>query len=265
VLSAYQGGGEPLRPMPLEITRCLHAPGAELTPPPPPVRRGPGHVMAVDTPWPNGQVCHSCGRRPDNGLDPMVTMVPVRGGRAAPPVKAPISINPTADAFASVWATAAVGGTAATRAPARSAVGASALVRAAATVPLGVHGCPLRCLLPRCLPRQLELVVSVVVGRNRAAGATGAQSLEFCCRRTRCIRRRRRCFYFCPSCQFRHRQPCRPCRRRCSLCRRSLAFLCRGNLGLLPVLCAQGDRALRLSFEHGALVGGCYVGRGCLR
>jgi hypothetical protein len=29
-------------------------------------------------------------------------------------------------------------------------------------------------LLPRCLPRQLELVVSVVVGRNRAADATGA-------------------------------------------------------------------------------------------
>jgi hypothetical protein len=33
VLSAHQGGGEPLRPMPLEITRCLHVPGAELAPP----------------------------------------------------------------------------------------------------------------------------------------------------------------------------------------------------------------------------------------
>jgi hypothetical protein len=42
-------------------TRCLHVPGAELAPPPP-VRRGPGRVVAVDTPWPNGQVCHSCGR-----------------------------------------------------------------------------------------------------------------------------------------------------------------------------------------------------------
>jgi hypothetical protein len=166
----------------------------------------------------------------DNGLDPMVTMVPVRGGRAVRPVKAVISINPAVGASAPVWATAAVGDITATRAPARSTAGASAPVRAAATAPLGVRGCPLRRLLPRCLPRQLEL----------------------CRRRTRCIRRRR-CFYFCPCCcQFRHRQPCR---RRCSLYRRSRAFLCRGNLGLLPKLRAQDDRALRLSFRHGALVG----------
>jgi hypothetical protein len=31
---------------------------------------------------------------PDNELDPMVTMVPVRGGRVAPPVWAAISVNP---------------------------------------------------------------------------------------------------------------------------------------------------------------------------
>jgi hypothetical protein len=37
-------------------------------------------------------------------------------------------------------------------------------------------------------------------------------------------------------------------------------FLCRGNLGLLPVLRTRGDRALRLSFGHGVLVGGCCVG-----
>jgi hypothetical protein len=30
---------------------------------------------------------------PDNGLDPTVTMVPVRGGRATPPVKAMISVR----------------------------------------------------------------------------------------------------------------------------------------------------------------------------
>jgi hypothetical protein len=30
----------------------------------------------------------------DNGLDPAVTMVPVRGGRDAPPVKAAISVDP---------------------------------------------------------------------------------------------------------------------------------------------------------------------------
>jgi hypothetical protein len=48
VLSAHQGGGEPLRPMPLEITRCLHVLGAELAPPPPPVQRGPGTVWRLN-------------------------------------------------------------------------------------------------------------------------------------------------------------------------------------------------------------------------
>jgi hypothetical protein len=60
----HQGGGEPLCPMPLEITRCLREPGAEIAPPlPRPVRRGPTRVLTVDTTWPNGQACHSCGRR----------------------------------------------------------------------------------------------------------------------------------------------------------------------------------------------------------
>jgi hypothetical protein len=191
----------------------------------------------------------------------MVTMIPVRG-RAAPPVKAAISVNPAAGASAPVWAAVAIRGMATARTPARSATVASTPVRAAATAPLEVRNCPLRRLLPRCLPRQLELVVSVIVGRNKAAGATGAQSLDLCHRRTRCIRRRC-CFYFCLGCcQFRHRQPCR---RRCSLCRRSLAFLCHGNLGLLTVLRARDDRVLRLSFGHGALVGGCYVGKRLLQ
>jgi hypothetical protein len=148
---------------------------------------------------------------PNNGLDPMVTMVPVRGGRAASPVKAAISVNPAADASASVWAAAAVWGTASMHAPARSTAGVSAPIRAAATMPLGVRDCLLRHLLLRCLPRQLKLVVSVIVGRNRATSATGAQSLEL---------------YH----------------------RRSLVFLCCGNLSLLPVLRARGDRTLRLSF-----------------
>jgi hypothetical protein len=38
-------------------------------------------------------------------------------------------------------------------------------------------------------------------------------------------------------------------------------LLCRGNLGLLTVLHARGDRTLRLSFGHGVLVGSCYVGK----
>jgi hypothetical protein len=92
----------------------------------------------------------------DNGLDLMVTMVPVRGERVAPPIKTVISVNPVA------------------RATARSATGASAPVRAATTAhPLGVRGYLLCRLLPRCLPRQLKLIVSVVIGRNRAAGAIG--------------------------------------------------------------------------------------------
>jgi hypothetical protein len=111
---------------------------------------------------------------PDNGLDPMVTMVPVRGGRAAPAVKTAISVNPTADVSTPVRAAVAVGDTTAVRTPARSASGASASVRVAATAPLRVCGCPLHRMLPRCLPHQLELVVSVVIGKNIAVGATGA-------------------------------------------------------------------------------------------
>jgi hypothetical protein len=42
--------------MPLEITRCLCVPGAELAPPPPPVRRGPRRVMAIDTFGPMGKL-----------------------------------------------------------------------------------------------------------------------------------------------------------------------------------------------------------------
>jgi hypothetical protein len=82
----------------------------------------------------------------------MVTMVLVRGGRAVPPVKAAISVNPAVDASAPVWAAAAIGDTAAARTPTRSTAGVSTPVRAAATVPLGVHGYPLRRLRPRYLP-----------------------------------------------------------------------------------------------------------------
>jgi hypothetical protein len=92
---------------------------------------------------------------PDNGLDPMVTMVPVRGGRVAPPIKAAISVNLVADTSAPVWAAATVGGMTA---------GASATVWAAATAPLGVRCYPLHRLLSRCLPRQLELVIGAAVG-----------------------------------------------------------------------------------------------------
>jgi hypothetical protein len=78
---------------------------------------------------------------PDNGLDPMVTMVTVRGGRATPPVKAAISVDPAAGASVPVWA--------------------------AAIAPLGVLDCPLR--------RQLELIVGAAVDGDRAAGATACR------------------------------------------------------------------------------------------
>jgi hypothetical protein len=91
-------------------------------------------------------------------------MVPIQGRRAAPPVKAAISVDPVVDASAPVWAATAVGGMATPRAPARSAAGASAPIWAAATVPLGVHGCPLHHLLSRYHPCQLEVIVGADVG-----------------------------------------------------------------------------------------------------
>jgi hypothetical protein len=107
----------------------------------------------------------------DNDLDPMVTMIPVRRGRVAPPERATISVNPAAGASAPIWAAAAIEDTATARAPARSVAGASAPVRAATMAPLWVRGYPLRCLLPRYL-YQLELIVSVIIGRNRVVGTT---------------------------------------------------------------------------------------------
>jgi hypothetical protein len=46
---------------------------------------------------------------PDNGLDSVMIMVPIRGGRAVPPVKVTISIDLAAGASVLVWAAAAVG------------------------------------------------------------------------------------------------------------------------------------------------------------
>jgi hypothetical protein len=90
---------------------------------------------------------------PDNGLDLVVTMVPVRGGRVTPPVKAAISIDPAVGAFTPVWAAP----------PTWSIGGASTPIWATAIAPLGVRGCPLRCVLSHCLSRQLELVVDAIV------------------------------------------------------------------------------------------------------
>jgi hypothetical protein len=97
-----------------------------------PHQRGPLDVVGLG----EGRSPAAGTNVPDNGLDHMVIMVPIRGGRVAPAIKAAISVNPAA--------------------------GASAPVRAAAMAPLEVRGCPLHRLLPRCLPHQLELVVSIV-------------------------------------------------------------------------------------------------------
>jgi hypothetical protein len=145
-------------------------------------------------------------------------MVPIQGGRAAPPVEAAISVDSvaavgsTAGVSTPVWAVAVC-------ALALSAVGASTPIWAAATcAPMGMRGCPLCRLLSRCFPRQPELFVGVVDDRSRVASSTAAQNLELCCRRT-CSIRRLRCFYFrSRCCQFRRRQPCCPRCCRCSRC-----------------------------------------------
>jgi hypothetical protein len=94
---------------------------------------------------------------PDNVLDPMVTMVPVRGGRAAPPVKAAISVNPTASA--------------------------SVPVRAVAMAPLGVHGChcaayscvaSLASLSSLSLSLSAETELSVLLARRALSSAAVA-------------------------------------------------------------------------------------------
>ena len=138
-------------------------------------------------------------------------------------------------------------------------------MRASSRSAAAVRGCPLRRPRSSCLPpQQLEVRVGAVVSRNGAADAA-AQGLDLCCRRTRCIRHRR-CFRLRSGCCQLHRcQPRHPCRRRSGLCRRSLAFLCRGKFGLLPTLRARGDRALRLPCGHDALPGDCCVGRGLLQ
>jgi hypothetical protein len=101
---------------------------------------------------------------PDNSLDPVVTMAPVWGGRAALPVKAAISVDPAAVA----------GSAAAACVPTRIAAGASTPVWAAATAPVGVRGCPLRRALSRCFPLQFEFHVGAAIGRGRADGTTAA-------------------------------------------------------------------------------------------
>jgi hypothetical protein len=184
-------------------------------------------------------------------------MVPVRGGRATPSVKAAISVNPVVGVSAPVTAVAC--------ALARSTAGASVPVWAAATVLLGCvaaqcascsHVVFLASLSLLSLSSSAETELSALLARRVSSSATT---------RMRCIRRRR-CFYFYPCCcQFHHLQSCRTCRRCCSLCHRSLAFLCHGNFGLLSVLRARGDRALRLSFGHDALVRAATWERGCLR
>jgi hypothetical protein len=103
--------------------------------------------------------------------------------------------------------------------------------------PMGVRGCPLSCLLLRCLPCQPELVVGAVVAKNRVVDATATQSLELCHHHTGSIHHLC-CFYFWSRyCQFRSRYSCGP--RRCC----SLAFLCHGDLDLLLVPRTRSDQA----------------------
>ena len=101
-------------------------------------------------------------------------MVSIRGGRAAPPIKATIFVDSaattgsTAVTSALVWAVAS-------RTLARSIIDTSAPVwAAAARSPMGMCGCPLCRQLLRYLPRQLELIVGAAIDRSRAADTDAA-------------------------------------------------------------------------------------------
>jgi hypothetical protein len=122
---------------------------------------------------------------PDNGLDPMVTMVSVRGGKVTPPVKAAISVNPAAGPSAPVWATTAVRDTAAACAPVRSTTGASAPVRAAATAPRGCaaahcaacsRAASLASLSSLSLSSSTDTKLSVLLARKALSSATTARA-----------------------------------------------------------------------------------------
>jgi hypothetical protein len=114
----------------------------------------------------------------DNSLDPVVTMAPVRGGRAAPPVKVAISVD----------LAAAAGSAAAARVHARLGCHHRERGRCARACQerchvvharldcrhraRGVRGCSLRHPPSRRFPRQLEFHVGAAVSRGRAADAT---------------------------------------------------------------------------------------------
>jgi hypothetical protein len=108
----------------------------------------------------------------DNGLDPMVTMVPIWGRRVALPVKVRISVDLNATAR----------GTADVSTPIKAAI-MRALDRSTIDVPAPIwfatmrtpkmmHDHPLCRLLLSCLLCQPELVVGAAIGRSRVADAS---------------------------------------------------------------------------------------------
>jgi hypothetical protein len=79
------------------------------------------------------------------------------------PIKVAISVDLATGVSVPVWAVAAIGGTA-PHAPTRSVTDMSVPIWAAATAPLRVRACPLRRLLSRYLPHQLQLIIGAAVG-----------------------------------------------------------------------------------------------------
>jgi hypothetical protein len=120
-----------------------------------PHHRGPLDVVGLG----EGRL-HTVGTDvPDNGMDPAVTMVPVRGGRAASPVKAAISVDPAVGSSAPVWAAAAIRGTTAVPPP----LARSAACSRAAT---------LACLSSSSVPSSAETELLVLLpGRASSSGA----------------------------------------------------------------------------------------------
>jgi hypothetical protein len=138
---------------------------------------------------------------PDDSLVLVVTTVSNRGERAMSPVKAALSVDPSAATVCASSRSAT-----AVHASSRSTASVSASVWVVAAL---VRGCPLRRSPSCCLPfQQLEARVGAVISSDGAAVAA-AQNLDLRCCCTRCICRCHcRCFHLRSGCcQLRRCQP----------------------------------------------------------
>jgi hypothetical protein len=148
----------------IAVSNCLpHVPHLE----PYPHHRGPLDIVGLG----EGRPPAAETDIPDNALD---SMVPIWGGRAAPPVKAVISVNPAAGASAPVWAAVAVEDTAAARAPTRSVWGCATAHYAACS-----RAGSLASLSSLSLSSSVETELPVLLAR-RASSSSAATTSASC-------------------------------------------------------------------------------------